>query len=331
MIKMQPLKAQSDFSYVDKVLITASKDLGKSYVALIWKDGKMVYKKESNEDFNSKEQAPIYLSSSWLTAAMVMTFVDQGKISLDDYVASYLPIFEKYGKKYITIRHCLTHFTGIESSSSMMSEVADYKRSESLEEVVNIYASKREIKTNPGTEYFYSHVGLAIAARVCEVVAKRSFGQLMAERIARPCGMKSTNFDTDKAMNPTSGGYSSAADYINFLSMLLNKGVYNGRRILSEASVNELLQIQPNTDKISFIPEPLKGNKVALGSWEFESNAGEKPIVFASPSLTGTFPYLDVCRNYAAIVLVKVVQEVPIKTFRAFKNAADTNFSGNCE
>ncbi len=42
-----------------------------------------------------------------------MTFVDQGKISLDDPVANYLPIYAKYAKSYLTIRHCLANTTGM--------------------------------------------------------------------------------------------------------------------------------------------------------------------------------------------------------------------------
>lgn len=44
-----------------------------------------------------------------------MTFVDQGKLSLDDKVSRYIPVLTKYSKGYITIRDCLAHLTGIES------------------------------------------------------------------------------------------------------------------------------------------------------------------------------------------------------------------------
>ena len=72
----------------------------------------MLYKKEMG-DFNAKTQAPIASCSKWLTAALVMQFVDEGKLSLDDKVVKYIPEFEKYCKSYITIRQCLSHMTGI--------------------------------------------------------------------------------------------------------------------------------------------------------------------------------------------------------------------------
>ena len=83
---------------------------------MVYKDGKTVYQKTMGE-FNAKTQAPIAAAGNWLTAALVMVFVDQGKVSLDDPVSKYIPSFEKYIKNYVTIRHCLTHTTGIENET----------------------------------------------------------------------------------------------------------------------------------------------------------------------------------------------------------------------
>jgi len=77
--------AQYDFSSVDNFLKANQKALGNSLVVMVYKDGKVVYKKEMG-DFDAKTQAPIASCSKWLTAALVMTFVDEGKMSLDDAV-----------------------------------------------------------------------------------------------------------------------------------------------------------------------------------------------------------------------------------------------------
>ena len=229
-----PVMAQSDFGAVDQLLKQNQKALGNNFVALVWKDGKIIYQKQSNPDFTPKSQAPITASGNWLTAALVMTFVDEGKITLDDRVSQYIPLFAKYSKSYITLRHCLTNTTGIRAEGK--------NKFESLEEEVNAYASKRDIVANPGTEFYYSYVGPNIAARVLEVITKKSFDRLIMERIIRPMKMRSTTFANDEggAVNPAAGARSSANDYITFLSMLLNKGVFEGKRILSEKSVAEL-------------------------------------------------------------------------------------------
>ena len=62
---------------------------------LVWKDGKVVYQKQANQDFTAKTPAPIAGAGNWMTAALVMTFVDEGKLSLDDKVTHYIPLDRK--------------------------------------------------------------------------------------------------------------------------------------------------------------------------------------------------------------------------------------------
>ena len=206
MLLFQVSHAQYDFSDLGKKLDAPKTGIGKNYVCLIYKDGKIIYKKET-EGFDARAQTKIGISSKWLAAALVMTFVDQGKISLDDKVSTYLPIFAKYGKSYITIRQCLSEVTGIRTC---------HPSGASLEEEVDAFASKCDIETNPGTAFTYNEIGINIAARVCEIVTKRGFEQIINERIIRPLAMRNTSFFSNGKVNPSDGATSSAGDYINF-------------------------------------------------------------------------------------------------------------------
>src|SRR5688572_12271814 len=104
LLLFQPVAAQQNWTELDQELQVKQKLLGKDLVAMIWKQGDtLVFKKELGE-FNSKTQAPIASCSKWLTAALVMQFVDEGKLSLDDKIVKWIPEFEKYFKSYITIR-----------------------------------------------------------------------------------------------------------------------------------------------------------------------------------------------------------------------------------
>lgn len=115
--KAQPSKIPpSPAPEVDAFLVTNQKLFGNDVIAMAYKDGKLVYKKELEKeigDFNGKIQVPAGVASQWLVAAAVMAYVDDGKISLDDKVSKYIPIFAKYMKTYITIRNCLSFTTGI--------------------------------------------------------------------------------------------------------------------------------------------------------------------------------------------------------------------------
>src|ERR1700680_4445326 len=107
----QPSKTVPSTSPETDAFLTANQKLfGYNIVALAYKGSKLVYKKELEKqigDFNGRSQVPAGVASQWLVAAAVMAYVDDGKISLDDKVSKYLPIFAKYMKKYITIRGCL--------------------------------------------------------------------------------------------------------------------------------------------------------------------------------------------------------------------------------
>jgi CubicO group peptidase (beta-lactamase class C family) len=111
--------AQVDTAAISDKLNRSSKQIGRDVVCLISKDGKVIYKKESPE-FGVKTQQRIGATSQWLTAALVLTYVQEGKISLDDKVSDYIPYYTKYSKSYITIRHCLTHQTGVQSDPGII-------------------------------------------------------------------------------------------------------------------------------------------------------------------------------------------------------------------
>jgi CubicO group peptidase (beta-lactamase class C family) len=333
------LKPKFGLEELDNVLAQKQNLIGKDYVVLIWKkDDTLVYKKEVGE-YKSKTQAPIASCSKWLTAALVMQFVDEGKISLDDPVVKYLPVFEKYMKKYITIRHCLSHMTGIEDDDKFVKKLLQRKKFGSLDEEVESFAA-REIRGNAGTDFWYGNIGLNIAAKVLEVVSKRKFDQLIKQKLFTPMGMRQTTFTTldGSLANPSGGAKSTADDYMKFLVMLMNKGKYNGKQILSEESVNEMMKIQTENVPKLYSPEAAKGFEYALGSWVIESplltspGGGGTATALASPGLFGTWPMVDFCRGYAYILFVKnFLGEERAAAHLEIKKVIDEKIKGECK
>ena len=328
LLLLQTTKAQ-DTSAISSFLLKNQKTIGKA-VALVWKDGKIVYQKELGTDFNAKTQAPIAASSQWLTAAVVLTFVEEGKISLDDPVGKYLPEFNKYMKSYLTVRQCLMHLTGFERDKGLNTKVTFGRKYQTLEEQVNALAAK-EITSNAGEQYFYGSYGPAIAARVVEVVGKKQFERLAQERIFRPCKMRATNFGFDGGCpNPGFGAQSTANDYLNFLIMLLNGGTFEGKKVLGEASIKELQRAQLGSEPVKYKPEAVAGFDVSYGTYILEKDASGNAQVISSPSLAGTWPWIDLCRKYAAILLVADVKnEVKKDTGIQFKEKVDEAI-GSC-
>ena len=304
MLFLQSASAQYNFGEVDQLIEQRKALFGGNLVALAWQNDKIIYQKAIG-DLTINSQESMAAASNWFTAALVMTFVDQGKLSLDAPVARYLPIFAQYAKSYLTIRHCLSNTTGLEGTKTGLPGILKKNKFASLEEEVNAYASKREIVNNPGLEFTYNNIGSNIAGRVLEIVGKKSFDRLMLERIFRPLGMKKSSFTSETAVDPAGGARSTPSDYLRFLAMLLNKGSLNGKRILSEEAVAEMQKIQTNGAKTIFVPKAANGFSYGLGEWIQESDDKGNSTIVSSPGLSGTWPYIDKCRNYACIIFEK--------------------------
>jgi CubicO group peptidase (beta-lactamase class C family) len=144
--------APSTSPEMDAFLTANQKLFGSDVIAYAFKDGKIVYKKEIEKeigDFNGRVQVPAGVASQWLVAATIMAYVDEGKISLDDKVSKYIPIFAKYMKTYITIRNCLSFTTGIHADPPGPLKLLEKSKYPDLETEVNAFASKRDIESNP--------------------------------------------------------------------------------------------------------------------------------------------------------------------------------------
>jgi CubicO group peptidase (beta-lactamase class C family) len=316
------------FEDLDGVVQRNAKLLGNNLVAMVWTDT-LLYKREMGA-FDSKTVVPIGSASKWLTAALVLKFVDMGKISLDDKVSKYIPLYETYGKGYITIRHCLSHFTGIESQKLGL---FGNKKAASLDEEVASFA-KREIKSNPGTEFFYSETGLSIAGRILEIVTKKKFDMLIKQQLFNPLGMRKTTFSQldNSAIDPSSGAQSSADEYMHFLVMLLNNGKYNGQQVLSEAAIKELRHIETSPQLIKYAPKAEEGLNYALGSWVVEEGGDGEATALAGSALYGTWPVVDWCHGYACLVFTKSLEtEQKKEVYTEMKETVDEKIPSRCK
>jgi len=323
--------SQASFSDLENIMTEKQKVVGPDYVLMVANKDTVVYQK-ANKIFSARSQSEIGDASQWLTAALIMTLVDEGKLSLDDKVSQYIPVFAKYGKNYITIRHCLSHYTGVQAEGKGL-KLFDKKKFTTLEELAASFAAN-EIQTNPGTEFRYTNIGPILAARVAEIVSKKRFDLLIQQKLLRPLGMRQTTFTTldGSAINPASGARSTANDLIHFLTMLLNNGNYKGVKVLSPESVKALRSIQTAGGMLKGAPERAKGFDFALGAWVPESNGGKEASVLTSPGFNGALPVVDFCRGYAFLLLLKdETENDKADIYKEAKAVLDDRFKSNCK
>jgi CubicO group peptidase (beta-lactamase class C family) len=212
-----------------------------------------------------------------VTAIGIMILMEEGKLTLNEPIEKYLPEFRATGKTQgqpnpITIRHLLTHTSGMPLNRPP--EIADItiKRDRTLADVVAIL-SKQEPEFEPGTQFRYYSGGFAILGRIIEVVSGKPFEQFIKERIFDPLGMKDSFFFIpaekqnrvasayrlqDGKLNrweeieayarnakypaPEFGMYSTASDLASLCQMMLDGGTFKGRRILSRMSVEAMTE-----------------------------------------------------------------------------------------
>ncbi|MFT4023267.1 MAG: serine hydrolase domain-containing protein [Flavihumibacter sp.] len=297
---------QVDIPAITQGLEQYKKDLGNDFVVIVQRNGKDLYRKEFGE-LKAGSQEDIGAASQWLTAALAMTFVEEGKIALDDKLGNYLPSYKSYSKGWVTLRHCLSHTTGIEQDLPSFRTILKKKKFESLEAEVNAYAKDRNQQGKQGTLFYYGDLGPNTAGYVLELIGKKDFDRLFRDRIGKNLGLKRTSFVSDGLMaeSPSAGAKSTADDYIRFLSMLLNKGNFNGKQVLSENSVKEMLKVQTGTAKIVYASPLSQGNAYGFGCWLQEKDEQGNGTLINCPGVRASWPWISKSKNYAAIVFTK--------------------------
>jgi CubicO group peptidase (beta-lactamase class C family) len=318
---------QYNFSTIDSWMKDHLEDLGGRAVMMIYKDGKIVYShaenkltrkqkmvgkfmakrqgKEANlDDYTTTTRERIASCSKWLSAALVMTFVDEGKLNLNDTVGKFLPVMSQHGKGKITIWQCLSHLTAIKAPA-LKESLQQIKNLTSMNEAIDAIADM-PMEGEPGKVFHYSNAGLQIAAAVIEKISGKDFETLFAERIARPLDMKNTDFGHGKVPLPAGGAFSTSEDYMKFLVMILDEGMYNGRRVLSKSSIVEMQKNRIGKDvMIANSPAEAANWGYGFGEWIMDGAAeGERSNAVSSPGLFGSFPAVNRKEKYCAFLFV---------------------------
>ena len=121
------------------------------------------------------------------TLPSILLLVDQGQIRLNDRVALFLPEFSISSKSDVTIRHLLTHSSGLASHRKYYSICSS--RDEILRMVIN-----ESLDTPPDTKVVYSDLGFILLSEIVEVVSGKRIDQFATEQLFRPLGMNDTQY-----------------------------------------------------------------------------------------------------------------------------------------
>jgi len=122
-----------------------------------------------------------------LTAAAVMTLVDDGKLRLDDPVVKFLPEFSAAPRNKITLAQLLTHVSGLPDQLPENQELR--KRHAGLPDFVEA-ALRTPLLFEPGARYSYSSMGILLASEVARRISGSDFREFVDRVVFQPLEMK---------------------------------------------------------------------------------------------------------------------------------------------
>lgn len=300
-------------SAVDARLARMVRDDGARGVTLmVFRHGRLLYRIDKG-DIAPNARLPVASASKWVAAALVMTVVDEGRLSLDEPVGKRLPDFTGDAGT-ITLRQLLSFTSGQGSLRGLVDVRQDPRIT--LADSARLIA-KLPLKDKPGAVFKYGSPALQVAGALAEQATGKSWAQLFRERLAIPLGMIDTewsnplwpNVPAGDIRNPNLQGglITTAEDYGRFLTMLAQGGVYRGRRILSQQAVNAMEHAQTQGLPMVFVPPGGKRMSLqyALGNW-CGGVADNGDCTFASsPGALGTYPWIDRANDIYGIFFMR--------------------------
>lgn len=253
------------------------------------------------------------------TATSVWILVDKGRIDPDQPVSRYLPEFKGGERDKVTVRHLLTHTSGLPAGNSL----EHYKAGKAL-------ARARLCATSlapPGSRFTYSDLGFILLGWIVEDVSGQPLDVFARDNIFKPLGMKDTLFRPETATRAScastgpegqgwlkgrvhdprsnllggvaghAGLFSTGPDLARYARMVLNKGELDGVRIMSAATLGRMIR-----------PENVPGGRRAPG-WDNRTTYSTQRGAHLSESaighggFTGTSLWIDPDRGLFIVLL----------------------------
>jgi len=132
--------------------------------------------------------------SKSLTGLAIVKLIEEGTIQLDDPVQKYIPWFtlkDKQAASQITIKHLLTHTSGISTYSGLSISDLESKDLDAIKENVESLSNVK-LTAAPGEKHQYSNANYSILGALIEEVTNQTYSDYMEEHVFSPLGMKNT-------------------------------------------------------------------------------------------------------------------------------------------
>lgn len=273
---------------------------GASLVLL--KAGEVVYQRAFG-GYTLDRVLPVASATKWVTGAVIAALIERGVLHLDDAVGEYIEAFTGE-KARITLRQLLAHTSGLPHT-----EAPCLKQSHlSLAQCVDLIA-QLPLAAPPGSIFAYGENSFQVAGRMAEVATGRSWAELVRLLIAEPLGWQHSVYlgMGTEASNPRlgSGLRTTAGEYAAFLSLILNEGLYRGRRVLQAETVALMCADHTFGAPVRASPNQFASYGYGLGCWRDEVDEAGNAWQLSSPGAFGCTPWVDFRHRIAGVLIVR--------------------------
>ncbi len=269
------------------------------------------------------------------TATAVMQLVEQGAFSLDQPVCELLPELAGRNKDRITLRHFLTHTSGLPEYAEDNDEIRT--RHLGLDAFVRSYCRGQPLFP-PGAQWSYSNYGFGLAGEIIARHGGSGYHEHVASRILEPLGMRDSSLlppesvwdriaevwlptepHTDherynspyfrKLGIPWGGLYTTPDDLALFAQAFLAGGALGGRRILSPAAAGEMTRNQLSAPAAGAGVVPWRAPSWGIG-WDVKGNkaphssgALTSPATFGHTGSSGSMLWVDPALELVCVMI----------------------------
>ena len=208
---------------VDELFAEWDGEISPGAVVGIFMDGRIIYSKGygvANLDYDipitPQSVLRIGSISKQFIAMCIAMLAEQGKLSFDDDIRTYLPEMPDYGNQ-VTIRHLLHHTSGIREYLALVNLIGKPEGSVfgyTTRELVELLSRQQRLNFEPGSQFSYTNSGYFLLAEIVTRVSGMKASAFAQENIFEPLSMTQTRFydDPNAIIRNQAFGYSPKRD-----------------------------------------------------------------------------------------------------------------------
>lgn len=285
-------------------------DTNNTHAFLVIQDGKLLYERYW-DGYDTTTLSGSFSAAKSIISLLIGIAVDEGKIkSLDEPVGNYVAHFKTNGLDKVKIKDLLTMSSGTnykESDKNYFSMNAYGYYGDDLEYMVSMMERKEE----PGVNWEYRSGDTQVLGLIVEKVFGENISKLVSDRFMKPMGAQSDavwlldgNQKHEKAFCCFNG---VARDYARFGQLVLQKGNWNGKQLVSEKYIQEA------TTPATYLKDPTEnGNPVDFYGYQYWMVDHNGVHAIAQNGLFGQYVYIIPAKNAVVVRLGETAVTKPV-------------------